>query len=147
MSDLVAQLRIDADEIEGCGGGNEAANMRKACDTITQQAAEIEKICVENTKIGNLAARYRKERDAAQAGLVAARRDVLEQAAKIASTVYWRMVPKPRNRITAENAGHIIAQDIRALAHQEISAPTPTTVEQLVGRYFDNREQSNDAAE
>lgn len=30
MSDLTQQLRLDADEIECCGAGNEAANIRKA---------------------------------------------------------------------------------------------------------------------
>lgn len=32
--DLVTQLRIDADEIEHCGGGNEAGRMRQAADEI-----------------------------------------------------------------------------------------------------------------
>ena len=39
-----------------------------------------------------------------------------ERAAKVASTVYSRMFPRPRNRITAENAGFLAASDIRALS-------------------------------
>lgn len=40
---------------------------------------------------------------------------IAEQCAKIAETIYKRMHPTPRNRIEVENAGHIIAREIRAL--------------------------------
>ena len=39
--DIALQLRIDADEMEACGAGNEAANMRRAADLIEELCAEI----------------------------------------------------------------------------------------------------------
>lgn len=45
-----------------------------------------------------------------------AREALTEQCAHIAETVYSRMFPEPANRITAENAGHTAAREIRALS-------------------------------
>jgi len=53
-------------------------------------------------------AKLRAERDAAA-------RDMRERCAKVALNSYNLMFPKPRNRITAENAGHAVAKAIRAL--------------------------------
>ncbi len=35
LTTLITALRADADEIEGCGGGNEAGRMRRAADALT----------------------------------------------------------------------------------------------------------------
>lgn len=52
----------------------------------------------------------------------------IEECEKIAKTAYSRMFPKPSNRITAENAGHVVAQDIRALK-RPLSPPQSTKSE------------------
>jgi hypothetical protein len=67
------------------------------------------------------ALRKREAMAAALEDAIAAER---EACAKIAETAYVLMYPRPRNRITAENAGHMVARTIRSrvTAHSSLAA-------------------------
>lgn len=45
LADLPTQLRIDADELSGCGAGNEAEHARQAADEIERLRDTITKWC------------------------------------------------------------------------------------------------------
>lgn len=93
-ADIVERLRERSLELSG-----------RSIDRGCQDSGISANLCDEAV---DLITKLRADRDAAA-------RDMRERCAKVALGSYSLMFPKPRNRITAENAGHAVAAAIRAL--------------------------------
>jgi hypothetical protein len=116
-ADIVERLRnkVTSDHKRGCQGREYGCS----CGYDDTKDALMELAAAEILNLRADITELRAERDAAA-------REMREQCAKVAINSYNLMFPKPRNRITAENAGHAVARAIRALPDaSSVVAPLP----------------------